>query len=150
MIEETTSSCLVLDSGSMLIRIGYSGEEVPREITLADQSLVDTPETLGSKFNQNQLQSKKITTASEIPPSLPESLENCWSQIFQGKFQNDSSLRPIMTNHSPLMSRLEKELKTQFFFEKIGCPHFFSVPDQLLLIYSSGKTNGFVVNFGHN
>jgi actin-related protein len=54
-----------------------------------------------------------------------------------------------MTNHSPLTGRLEKEMKTQFFFEKIGCPYFFSVVDQLLLIYSSGKTNGFVVNFGH-
>ncbi len=42
MIEETTSSCLVLDSGSLLTRIGYSGEESPREITFTDPSYADS------------------------------------------------------------------------------------------------------------
>jgi hypothetical protein len=36
MIEETTSSCLVLDSGSLLTRVGFSGEEAPREIVFTD------------------------------------------------------------------------------------------------------------------
>ena len=149
MIEETTSSCLVLDSGAHQTRIGYSGEEQPRETIFTDLSLLDPNDPFRQKQYQNQMQAKRTNGASENGPCLPENLEACWNSIFQGRFLNDSTLRPIMTNHSPLTGRLEKEMKTQFFFEKIGCPHFFSVLDQLLLIYSSGKTNGFVVNFGY-
>ena len=32
MIEEITSSCLILDTGSLYQRIGYSGEEFPRDV----------------------------------------------------------------------------------------------------------------------
>ena len=36
MIEEITSSCLVLDSGSFQSWIGYSGEENPWEVLFTD------------------------------------------------------------------------------------------------------------------
>lgn len=49
MIEETTSSCLVLDSGSLLTRIGYSGEEIPREFQMTDPSYMDSTDALKPK-----------------------------------------------------------------------------------------------------
>lgn len=41
MIEEITSNCLVMDSGSLSTRIGFSGEEAPWEIALNDQVFND-------------------------------------------------------------------------------------------------------------
>ncbi len=46
MIEETTSSCLVLDTGSFQGRIGYSGEESPRESNIIDPLFIDQNDTM--------------------------------------------------------------------------------------------------------
>ena len=55
MIEETTSSCLVLDSGSLLTRVGFSGEEAPREIVYTDPISMESTDIFKNKStNLNQ------------------------------------------------------------------------------------------------
>jgi len=41
-------------------------------------------------------------------------------------------------------------MMTQMFFESFNVPFYYSVPNTLLTLYSSGRINGIVVESGHN
>lgn len=54
-----------------------------------------------------------------------------------------------MMNHHITNTKYEKERTTLIFFESFNVPYFYSCPNQLLGLYSSGRINGIVVDSGH-
>lgn len=71
-------------------------------------------------------------------------------QVLVSKYSEEIVTRPIMTNHSFHLSRLEREVKCQFFFEELNCPYYQSVQSSLLQFYASGKTSGILIGLGHD
>jgi actin len=156
-MNEESSVSLILDTGSWMCKGGLSTEDFPR---------VSTP-TVASKYktinkdNQSVLYFGKEAIEKQNTLGLQniindgliddwELMESFWQNMISTHFAQNLAERPVLTSFYPNTNKFTKEKTTQIFFEVFNVPLYFTASNPLLVLYSSGRVHGLVVDCGHS
>ncbi|CDW84057.1 actin [Stylonychia lemnae] len=153
-------SAIVIDNGSRNLRIGYAGDEIPRQIL---QNIVRRRKM--SKFMTNYSQEQKdvyycdenkenkalFTNSYPIERGVIkhwEDQEQIWSYAVRSVLKTQFEDHPLLMTEIPVTSKQYREKITQIVFEQFNVPCFYLSQSSVLSLYASGRTSGLVVDSG--
>ena len=150
MSEETLTN-IIMDTGSWTCKLGFSSEDFPRVVI----------QTVASEVNGfNDAMLKKSGSDSSKQNALKSLcyggnvldwnlMEIFWKKAFNSAVSPEDSLHPLLVNYYPNSNKYTKEKQTQIFFENFNVPYYFAISNSLLILYSSGRVTGLVLDSGH-
>lgn len=149
MTDESSNS-FIMDVGSSLTKAGLSNEDSPRLTIPSILALGATNQPAPVKDPKDKKQ-PNIT----LSPIMTRGKVNDWNNfrdflsfLSGNELELDLSERAVITNHYGNTSKLDKEIATQLFFEVFNVPFYYTAPNSLLALYSSGRQNGLVLESG--
>lgn len=74
-------------------------------------------------------------------------MEDIWNQIYK-ETKCKPEEHPVLLSEAPLNPRSNRERSAEIFFESHNVPAFFVGTQAILALYSSGRTNGIVLDCG--
>jgi len=166
---DDTSSFLqpiVVDSGSGLIKAGFSGSDKPkcvyrsyvgrakhkRTLIAEDRDLYNRA-VVGSKAEENRgLLHLKYPIENGIVTDW-DNMVKVWGHIYEKGALSDTTAipseeHPVLLTEAPLNPRKNREKAAEVFFETFNAPAMYISPQAILSLYSSGRTTGVVVDCG--
>jgi actin len=144
---------LVIDNGTGWSKAGFAGDSSPTvfptvlgyskdaksssrdvfvgqdAVQLADLSLLRYPIDCGVITNWDDMQI-------------------VWENTFKKVLNVDPAEHPVLLTEPPLNPKINRERTIQLFFEQFRVPSFYLAVQQLLSLYSSGRTTGIVFDAG--
>ncbi|CAD5122908.1 DgyrCDS11308 [Dimorphilus gyrociliatus] len=144
---------IVCDFGSDLCKVGFSGEENPRDVF---QSIVGRPKNVKDAkeyFVGDDAQSKRDMLTLKYPikygfGSEWNDIECLWEYTFEKSLQVDPSDYPMLLTEMPNCPRCTRERAVQMMFEKYDVPALCLKIQAVLSLLSSGRTTGLVLDSG--
>ncbi|KAL0490632.1 actin [Acrasis kona] len=129
---------VVIDNGTGYTKIGFAGEEAPRQIY------------------RTVVESDVEGTAPVYPMQYGiindwEAMEKVWNFGFKkylGSSFNPSD-HPVLIAETPLAPKLHREKITQAMFEGFETPGLFVANSCILSLYAAGRITGVVLDVGH-
>jgi len=158
-VEELQS--LVIDSGSSMMKAGFSGDDVPRAVFpsivgraqtqrlsiyspthFKDTSIGDAASPQGGILSLNYPIKKGIVTSWD-------DMEKIWHHTFFNELRVDPEDHSILLTESPSNPKANREQMTQIMFETFHVPAMYISIQAVLSLYASGRTTGMVLDAGH-
>lgn len=155
MTEEGSVS-LIMDTGSWACRAGLSNEDFPRvswPTAASAYKSINKENNMVMYFGREAFEKQATMGLQSLIRDGKvddwELMENFWQSLVSKNFPSDSAERPFLTNFYPNANKFTKEKMTQIFFESFNVPSYFAVSNSLLVLYSSGRVTGLVLDSGH-
>ena len=157
---QTNYTSIIIDVGSGLMKVGFSGEDGPRNIF---NSIVGIPKMAGLKVGMEQ----KERYVAEEAISNAEFM-NFYSPIQRGevvdwdKFEtlmhyllyNQIEVVPedmsVLITETPLSSKKNRSKISELLFEKFNVQKCHIANSSMLGLFSYGKSSGIVLDCGYN
>ena len=157
---QTNYSSIVIDMGSGLMKVGFGGEDGPRNIF---NSIVGIPKMAGLKVGMEQ---KERYVAEEAIANAE--FMNFYSPIQRGevvdwdKFEtlmhyllyNQIEVVPedmsVLITETPLSSKKNRAKISELLFEKFNVQRCHLANSSMLGLFSYGKSSGLVIDSGYN
>lgn len=148
---------IIIDNGTGTIKAGQSGEHAPRVCFptvvghVLDKSLFgeDFPDDL---IGWPVIQKKSII--SETKPIKDGQIRDwavmmkVWFYTIYEELKTDPCSFPLLITDSVNSRRGDREKMCQVFFETFNVPFFYVINQNLLSMYSNGKTTGVLIQAG--
>ena len=77
-----------------------------------------------------------------------DSMANIWNYCYFNQLKIDPTEHPVHLTQFAETTKKSREDKTEIFFEKFSVPAFYLSIRAVLSLYSSGRTNGLVIDSG--
>jgi actin len=119
---------VVIDNGSGFIKAGVAGDDAPR-VVIPRRVRDQAPANGGA-----------ITDWSEM--------EQVWTHLFADELRIDPKGCGVLMTAPPGSSKADRETMARIVFEKLGVEAFYISDPAVLVLYSSGRTDGLVVDMG--
>ncbi|KDQ14960.1 hypothetical protein BOTBODRAFT_159018 [Botryobasidium botryosum FD-172 SS1] len=137
-----TEDRIILDPGSRVWKVGFSGEGKPRAI------LCVAPE--GSLWNvESFAASKRSDEREEEERVLEHRIQDRLRSVFLDSLLTDPKSRKVIVVEHPLMPLHVKEKLARILFRNIQVPSLSFAPSHLLALLASGRMSGLVLDSGH-
>ena len=148
---------IVLDNGSGVCKVGFSGEDAPSSVF---PSIVGYPRltqvmSMSSKecFVGDEAMAKKGILSINYPIEHGvitnwEDMEKIWTHAYYTEMRVDPSEQPVLLTEAPLGPKNNRERMMQIMFETFNVPCFYVAIQAVLSLYSSGRTTGVVMDSG--
>lgn len=150
MTEEIVNN-VIMDTGSWTCKLGVSNEDFPRVMiqTVTSEPGLST-ELLFGKNAIDGINTSGITTLMRGGTIADwDLMELFWKNAFKSALQVESPNSPLLVNYYSNSNKYTKEKQTQIFFENFNVSNYFAISNSVLVLYSSGRVNGLVVDSGH-
>ena len=149
---------IVVDGGSSSIKVGYSGEDIPRSIF---PSVVDHP-VLGENASRRPAP-PEYGDSSDESTDHPikrghvtdwEKMERVWDYMFgtglQDVYPETGSVNglPVLLTEPPLNDSKSRETTAQYMFETFKAPSICICNSATLSLFASGRTRGVALECG--
>ncbi|KAM8970900.1 actin, cytoplasmic-like [Sarcophilus harrisii] len=139
-------------------RVGYGGERAPRFVfpcvvgRYKKQNVMhglDEKDTfIGDEVTDNW---RKLTVKYPVEQGIVtnwEDMEKIWHHAFYNVLRVDPEQHPLLVTESITNPKANKEKLVEIMFETFGVPALYVAIQDILSLFSSGRTTGFVVNSG--
>lgn len=149
---------VVMDNGSDLTKVGYSGEEMPRKVF---STLIGRPKEPGKALGIDQLDYYVAQEAEARRAKLRlnrpvvrgevsswQDLEDLWDYMYTNELRIEAHTQPCLISEEPLNSKSSREKAIEVLFETFDVPAFFIGNQAVLSLYTSGLTTGVVLESG--
>ncbi|KAM9985759.1 hypothetical protein ACTFIZ_012386 [Dictyostelium cf. discoideum] len=149
---------IVIDNGSRLCKVGFSGENYPLDIF---PSIIGIPKYKDILLGVNQkdtyigdeAQTKRGVLSIRYPIENGvirnwDDMEKIWKYILYNQLRVLPSEHPILHIESPLNSKSNREKLSQIMFESFEIPSLYIGISSILSLYASGRTTGLVLEIG--
>ncbi|EKM58531.1 uncharacterized protein PHACADRAFT_117568 [Phanerochaete carnosa HHB-10118-sp] len=136
-----TEDRIILDPGSRIWKVGFSGEGKPRDIFLAGS---DTGRPLWT-LNRATVPGEK----EEEDKLLEARLQKCLRAVFHDSLLTDPKSRKVIIVEQPLLPLHIKEALARILFNNLQVPSISFASSHLLALLAAGRTTGLVLDCGH-
>ncbi|XP_017288573.1 actin, clone 302 isoform X2 [Kryptolebias marmoratus] len=152
---EDEISSIIIDNGSGICKAGFAGDDYPNIVI---PSIVGFPRNQAGLLRQEHSYVGDETQESRDILNLVypmehgivtnwDDMEKIWHQTFK-KLNVASEKYPVMLTETPLNPKLIREKMTQVMFETFKTPAMYVALPGILVLYSSGRTAGVVLDSG--
>ena len=166
--DSAPTDAIVIDCGSSITKVGYSGEDSPRaqystliglnseklETDSQSGALDPAAETVQKLFyggddavsRRNALNLIKPVQRAEVTDW--DALEKLWEWSFTEELNIDPEAFPVLVADSVLETKKSRETMAKIMFEKFNVKSFYVATQAVLSLFSSGVTSGLVIESG--
>lgn len=136
-----TEDRIILDPGSRIWKVGFSGEGKPRDVFLAGADIGQPLWTLnratapGEKEEEDKL--------------LEARLQKCLRSVFHDSLLTDPKSRKVIIVEQPLLPLHIKEMLARILFNNLQVPSISFASSHLLALLAAGRITGLVLDCGH-
>ncbi|KAG6891366.1 hypothetical protein C0992_008077 [Termitomyces sp. T32_za158] len=131
---------VVIDPGSRIWKVGFSGEGRPRDVFLANEK------TGASLWNLQRAHDLAERAEEEI--ILEVSLQTCLRSVFHDSLLTDPKARKVILVEHPLLPLYIKDIIARILFEN-NVPSVSFASSHLLSLFAVGRITGLVLDCGH-
>ncbi|KAF7986458.1 hypothetical protein HWV62_31233 [Athelia sp. TMB] len=135
-----TEDRVIIDPGSRIWKVGFSGEGRPRDVFYAADagtSLWD----LG--------RARDMVERAEQDRLLEVNLERCLRSVFHHSLLTDPKSRKVILVEHPLLPLYVKEMLARILFNNLQIPSISFASSHLLSLLAVGRITGLVLDCGH-
>jgi actin len=129
---------VVIDNGTGYTKIGYAGEEAPKQIYKTAVISQDDPTNITYPMQYGLIQDW-------------DAMEKVWQHGFKNFLGQSYSAadHPVLLSEVPLAPKSHRERMTQAMFEGFEVPGMFVANQGVLALYAAGRITGVVLDVGH-
>ena len=156
MAEEVQT--LVIDNGSGMMKAGFAGDEAPRSVF---PSIAGRPRYVaavaGGQNKDTYVGDEACAKAGVLILKYPiehgivtnwDDMEKIWHHTFYNELRVDPAEHPVLLTKAPMSPKNNNEKMIQMMFETFNVPSFYVCMQNILSLYSSGRTTGIVCEIG--
>ncbi|KAI1796925.1 actin-domain-containing protein [Ganoderma leucocontextum] len=136
-----TEDRIILDPGSHIWKVGFSGEGKPRDVFCTGG---DTGESL---WTLNR--ASKPAERQEEDSILEVKLQACLRSVFHNSLLTDPKSRKVILVEHPLLPLHIKETIARILFNNLQVPSISFASSHLLALLAAGRVTGLVLDCGH-
>ncbi|EIW57670.1 actin-domain-containing protein [Trametes versicolor FP-101664 SS1] len=136
-----TEDRIILDPGSRLWKVGFSGEGKPRDVFLAEGETGQSLWTLNRASNPVERE--------EEDRVLEAKLQACLRAVFHNSLLTDPKSRKVILVEHPLLPLHIKEIIARVLFNNLQVPSISFASSHLLALLAAGRVTGLVLDCGH-
>ncbi|KAJ7475999.1 actin-domain-containing protein [Mycena latifolia] len=132
---------VIIDAGSRIWKVGFSGEGRPRDVFYAG-GLNEPP-------LWNLSRPADAAEKAEQERILEVKLEQCFRSVFHDSLLTDPKARKVILVEHPLLPLYIKDMMARILFENLQVPSVSFASSHLLSLLAVGRITGLVVDCGH-
>lgn len=153
-----TSTPIVCDNGSGMVKVGFAGEDAPRSVF---PSIIGKPKHSGvmvglinkDTYIGDEAQSKRGILSLKYPIEHGiinnwDEMEMIWKHTFYDQLRVVPEEHPILLTEAPMNPKVNREKMAEIMFEKFNVPSMYISIQAVLSLYASGRTTGLVLDSG--
>ncbi|QRV75035.1 actin [Ceratobasidium sp. AG-Ba] len=134
-----TEDRIILDPGSRVWKVGFSGEGKPRDVFA-----VDDGEGL---WNFNQM--RPAAEREEVERLIEQRIQSWLRKVFYNKLLVDPKARKVIIVEHPLLPLCVKNMFAKVLFQNLQAPSLSFAPSHVLALLAAGRVTGLVLDCGH-
>jgi len=169
--DAAASDVIVLDVGSSLTKVGFSGEDSPRVrfssiVGVDADGLEPDMASVGTNgggdgadddakyfYVGDEVLSRRdaLNISKPVQKTVVhdwDALEKMWEWCFNDELSVDAEAFPVLVMDSVLESKKSRETMAKIMFEKFNVKSFYIATQEVLSLFSSGLTSGVVLESG--
>ncbi|TBU45685.1 actin-domain-containing protein [Dichomitus squalens] len=136
-----TEDRIILDPGSCIWKVGFSGEGKPRDVFYAGGDSGESLWTLN--------RASKPAEREEEDRILEAKLQACLRSVFHNSLLTDPKSRKVILVEHPLLPLHIKEIMARILFNNLQVPSISFASSHLLALLAAGRVTGLVLDCGH-
>ncbi|KAI0707248.1 actin-domain-containing protein [Earliella scabrosa] len=136
-----TEDRIILDPGSRVWKVGFSGEGKPRDVFCAGGESGEPLWTLN--------RASKPAEREEEDRILEARLQACLRSVFHNSLLTDPKSRKVILVEHPLLPLHIKEIMARILFNNLQVPSISFASSHLLALLAAGRVTGLVLDCGH-
>ncbi|KAL4258600.1 actin family protein [Pleurotus pulmonarius] len=137
-----TEDRIVIDPGSRIWKVGFSGEGKPRDVFYADGATGDALWGLDRATDPVQ--------RAEEDTILQVKLEARLRSVFHDSLLTDPKSRKVILVEHPFLPLHIKDILARVLFQNLQVPSISFASSHLLSLFASGRITGLVLDSGHH
>jgi actin-related protein len=148
----------VLDNGSGMCKVGFSGEDAPRAVfpsiigrRLQPRAMIDMGETDAYIGDEAQERHNDLTLKYVIEYGIVtnwDDMEKIWHHNFYNVLRIAPEEHPVLLTEAPHNPKWHREKMAQVMFETFNVPAMCIANQAVLALYASGRNTGIVMDSG--
>lgn len=155
-MSKTLKETIVLDTGTGLCKIGFAGEDKPRNVfrtVVAAPKSCPTPGVIEEVLVANEalIPQLRYMIVYPIERGIIRNwvhMEKIWHHAFYNELKVDPKEHPVLVTEVILNPKANRERMTQIMFEVFAVPALYVKTQVSLDLLALGKTSGLVVDCG--
>ncbi|KAG9315355.1 actin-domain-containing protein [Chiua virens] len=136
-----TEDRVVIDPGSRIWKVGFSGEGKPRDVFYANAA--------NSESLWSWIQATDPSARAEEDRMLEINIERCMRSVFHESLLTDPKSRKVILVEHPLLPLNIKDIFAKVLFGNLQVPSVSFASSHLLSLLSVGRITGLVIDCGH-
>ncbi|KAH0833331.1 hypothetical protein J3R83DRAFT_12399 [Lanmaoa asiatica] len=136
-----TEDRVVIDPGSRIWKVGFSGEGKPRDVFYVD--------TVNSESVWSWGRPTDPSARAEEDRMLEINIERCMRSVFHESLLTDPKSRKVILVEHPLLPLYIKDIFAKVLFGNLQVPSVSFASSHLLSLLSVGRITGLVIDCGH-
>ncbi|KIO34497.1 hypothetical protein M407DRAFT_209681 [Tulasnella calospora MUT 4182] len=136
-----TEDRIIIDPGSRVWKVGFSGEGRPRDVFVVKHTLSPVPTSAsGVRDSIDEVEKERL---------MELELQDRLRSVFFNSLLADPKSRKVIVIESPLLPLAVKDMFARILFHNLEVPSVSFMPSHLLSLLSVGRVTGLVLDCGH-
>ncbi|KAG8983817.1 hypothetical protein FRB90_005718 [Tulasnella sp. 427] len=135
-----TEDRVIIDAGSRVWKVGFSGEGRPRDVFAVKRSASGLRGTSGPRDSVDEVERERL---------MELELQECLRRVFFNSLLADPKSRKVIIVEQPLLPLAVKDMFARILFHNLEVPSVSFMPSHLLALLAVGRVTGLVLDCGH-